>query len=280
MNKINPKFLKEINSYYQQQGFYFKIKGLNYERCAELPFILEYLHNNFNKNFKHLDIGTGGESPLPIYLLKNTNWKILCVDKFEWVQKQNYYLKKIAGKDYEKYKERFNVIISDILSLDLPENSFDVITHISVIEHLEGNSDTEFMIKTSKLLKKDGIYIFTTLINDKFFKEYYLEKEIYGKSNTKKKYFYQRHYDVTSMYERLINPTKLKIEKIIYFGDYDVDFFSKYLHLPKYLKPLKIFYGFLNPFFARKFITYREYPISRKDMTMNTSSGAIVIMRK
>ena len=90
-NKINKSTLIDIWKHHRSLQFKNKIKGLNYERCAELPYIIDLLRPGFNDSLNYLDIGSG-ESPLPSYLLKNTRWNITCLDKHFWVRKQKHFV--------------------------------------------------------------------------------------------------------------------------------------------------------------------------------------------
>ena len=175
------------------------------------------------------------------------------------------------------YRNRFHIIENNFLETELEPESFDIITNISVIEHFEGNSDSIAMKKSAKLLKKGGIYILTTLINEGYFREFYVSKNVYGEKFNKSSVFYQRHYDLKNLEKRIIKPAKLTEIERIYFGDYGLQFFEKYLQVSKFIK---ILYSWIIPSFAVKFLTYNDKPISRKNMKINTSSGVILIMQK
>jgi hypothetical protein len=136
------------------------------------------------------------------------------------------------------------------------------------------------MEKSANLLRSGGIYILTTLINDGFYKEFYVNKNVYGEKFRTEPVFFQRHYDVKNLYKRIIEPSGLDVSEIIFFGEYEYQFAEKFIILPKILKPLKIFYQWATPYFSRKYISYRDYPVSRPDMHMFTSSGVILIMNK
>ena len=71
-HKIPHDILREISRHCQKLGLKYFIKGLPYERCAELPYIIRYLKNYFGEDLRYLDIGSG-ESPLPTFLLKHTS---------------------------------------------------------------------------------------------------------------------------------------------------------------------------------------------------------------
>jgi SAM-dependent methyltransferase len=250
---------------------------MGYERCAELAFIMSRLEEHSERRWRCLDIGSG-EGVFPTYLLKNTKWDITCIDKCSWVRKQHAYASRVMGGD--AFVERFHVVESDVLAPDLPEESFDIITNISVIEHIGRERDSMAMEKSAKLLRVGGMYIFTTLINDQHPKEFYLYTSVYGDKYSHEPVFYQRHYDVRSLDERLIKPTGLSEKERIFFGDYDFQCFEHLIDIDWPWKPLKIAYQWATPYFARRFMTYRDWPINREGMHMNTSSGVIVVLER
>jgi len=234
-------------------------------------------NKKLKEKLNYLDIGSGGESPLPTYFLKNTNWNITVVDKFEWVQKQKIFAEKIIGKDSQK---RFNVIEDDFIKNELPVKSFDIITNISVIEHFEKDTDLLAMEKSGNLLKQGGIYLLTTPVNEGYYKEIYVDNDVYGEKAINKKVFYQRHYDLKTIEDRILKPSGLKEVRRIFFGDYGKNFFERNLVFPKILKPLKLFYTMNIGKYAEKYLRYHNKPVSRADMRINTASGIILEMTK
>lgn len=274
-NRIDQELLRDIVCHNSRLGLKFRIKGLNYERCAELPFIADYMKSSFGDKLQYLDIGSG-ESPFPSYLLKNTNWDITCIDKFSWVQKQHDHVARVMTDT--NVKDRFHVVERDFLSVELPQESFDVITNISVIEHFEGDADSAAMEASARLLKPGGLYILTTLINEGYYKEFYLKKSIYGESYHDKAVFYQRHYDLKNLSERIIKPSGLIEKDRVFFGDYGFQAFENYFQ--KMPKIVRAFYQWAMPTVAARFLTYCANPVSRSNMRMNTASGVILIMSK
>ncbi len=278
VQKINRDFLQKIQSHYYRLKRVFRIKGIPYERCAELPYILETLSRDFNEARKYLDIGSGGESPLPTWLLLNTSWDITCVDKFSWVRAQNDYVTRLAD---DEQKSRFHIIEQDFLTTELKPESFDIITNISVIEHFHDDTDAEAMNKSAKLLKPGGLYILTTPVNEGFAADFYVDGSVYGDTSQGGKVFYQRHYDVKGIEQRLIIPSGLEEVKRIYFGEYGFSCFEKLLcresKIGKLLTlPLRLFI----PGLACRYLGYSPVPVSNEKMKVNTASGVILILRK
>jgi SAM-dependent methyltransferase len=278
MTRINRTTLSEITRHFGSLRAANRLHGLNYERCAELPYVIDRLRPRFSEHLSYLDIGSGGESPLPTFFLRATNWDVQCIDKFDWVRRQEMYAQRILGNALRD--GRFSAQVRDLLTADLPEAAFDVITNISVIEHFAGSTDSEAMARSAKLLKPGGIYILTTLMNDGFFREYFVQQDVYGVEYRSEPVFYQRHYDVAAVQQRLITPSGLREVDRIYFGEYGFQFFEKILQrrLPGPFKPLRALYKWATPHFAHRFLTYSDRPVSRKDMATNTSSGVILVL--
>ncbi|MBU1103989.1 MAG: class I SAM-dependent methyltransferase [Nanoarchaeota archaeon] len=127
------------------------------ERVLERPFVFQNLPKN--KNAKILDVGCS-DSIMPI---------------------------EIASLGYETYGNdpraypfkhpNLKFIQADGLNLDFPDNYFDAITCISVIEHVglnmdygskaEGRKDKMLMKKMKKMIKKKGKIILTTSLAGK-----------------------------------------------------------------------------------------------------------------
>jgi len=241
--------------------------------------VLKTLQPLFQKTLRYLDIGSGGESPLPTWLLVNTNWDITCVDKFAWVQNQFAHAARVASAD--DVAKRFHVIESDFLKAQLPARSFDVITNISVIEHFEGLSDSQAMAASGALLKPDGVYILTTPVNEGFYREIYVKRDVYGEqASPGKAVYYQRHYDTNTIRSRLIEPSGLVEFERIYFGDYERQFFEGLLGGSLMRRIMNFPKRFNIPKYALRHLSYSDKPVSRAHMKDNTSSGVIVVLTK
>ena len=219
-------------------------------------------------------MGTG-ESALPTFLSTRSQWNITCLDKCPWVASQQRFQKAIHGA--QDTGKRFRVLVQDLLEADLVDEKFDLITCVSVIEHFEGNNDSAAMNIMGRLLRPGGTLILTTLVNEPFFAEFYLKRGVYGAEFRDQPVYYQRHYDVKSVDERLLRPSGLTERERVYFGDYGFQCFEKVLQTPKLLKAL---YAWTTPRLASRFLSYRPYPVGRKDMRMNTASGLIVVLEK
>lgn len=141
---LTKKYVNKINyEEYLNPPF-----GRSNERPVEYRFVFEQISNYYPK--KILDVGTG-VTALP-HLMANCGLKVTAIDNI---------------KDYWKegmFNRHYHVINDDIVNSKLKEK-FDMITCISVLEHIE-NAD-EAVKSMFKLLNPDGYLILTFPYNDK-----------------------------------------------------------------------------------------------------------------
>jgi SAM-dependent methyltransferase len=256
-------------------------QSLGYERSGELPWIARKLQPQFKEPLRYLDVGSG-DSVFPTFILSHTNWDVTCVDKFAWVSSQSRFAGRLGNGLAES--GRLHVIEKDLLQTDLPEASFDVITNISVIEHFEGELDSVAMAQTARLLKPGGVYIVTTPLNEGHARDFYMKRDVYGEKYSNEGggsgVFFQRHYDVQGFEQRVIQASGLVEQERVYFGDYGFQFCENFMVVPWPWKVLKLAYQWATPVFARRFLTYRDYPVSRADMHMYTAAGVMSVLRR
>jgi SAM-dependent methyltransferase len=270
---IDKNILRQLHRHNGKLGIYRVLKSIGYERSAELPHIVGLLQDRFDRPLDLLDIGTG-DSVLPSFFLVRTNWNIWCVDKFSWVKKQSHYAGMVApGKT-----RNLHVVEKDFLDFQ-PDSLFDVISCISVIEHFEGDLDSRAMRKAATLLRPGGIFIMTTPVNEGHSKNFFRTGKVYG-AHSQGGTFYQRHYDVASLHSRLVAPSGLAEIQRIYFGEFGFPFGERFI-FPRLAKnPFKVFYKWLSPYFAERFLSYSDSPIGKSDMPVDTASGVILVLRK
>ncbi|MFC1699095.1 class I SAM-dependent methyltransferase [Candidatus Omnitrophota bacterium] len=101
---------------------------------------------NYRKNNALLDIGCGIGHLL--HMAKKMNWQARGIE--------------VAPYAVE-ICQRFNIDVDccDLLSLDLENDRYDAITMFGVLEHL--TQPKEYLLKVHDILRKDGIFIVTTL---------------------------------------------------------------------------------------------------------------------
>jgi SAM-dependent methyltransferase len=105
-----------------------------------------------------------------------------------------------------KFRSGYIARQMDALNLDYPDNYFDRVISISVIEHIKDDGDSEAMKEIWRVLKPGGFFIFSVPVK-KMFEIEYTHKDEYNLNTEKKsgKYFFQRIYDQQKIDERLLS---------------------------------------------------------------------------
>jgi len=129
-----------------------------------------------------------------------------------------------------KFKANYIADKIDALNLPFPNNYFDAVLSISVIEHINDEGDSLAMKEIWRVLKPGGKLILTFPVKKVYATEY-RDKDEYNLNVEKKsgKYFFQRIYDEQKIEERLlssINNYEIISKKV--FGVTEKNFYSNY----------------------------------------------------
>lgn len=125
--------------------------------------------------------------------------------------------------------ERVNLAPYDATKLPYLDHSFDVITSISVIEHIPNNGDSLAIQEMWRVLKQGGKLIITVPCSKKYYDEW-RETDIYNLGNPKNedKYFFQRLYDLESLQSRFFSVIQTQPTIIQVFGEREFGTFAEY----------------------------------------------------
>lgn len=129
-----------------------------------------------------------------------------------------------------KFTMKYSADSADATSLSFSDNSFSHIISISVIEHINGEGDSEAIKEMWRVLKPNGILILTFPVA-KIFEEEFSDKDTYGLNvkQVKEKFFFQRVYNESSITERLLDKIKdFTILSKEIFGESESGFYQSY----------------------------------------------------
>jgi len=118
----------------------------------------------------------------------------------------------------------------DALNLFFPDNYFDKIISISVIEHIKDDGDSNAVKEFWRTLKPGGLFSFTVPVK-KIFEIEYRNRDEYNldKNDKADKYFFQRIYDNQKIEERLLSSiSNYEIIQQKVFGVNKKEFYSEY----------------------------------------------------
>lgn len=241
--------MQELSEFNFNLSILHKIIGVDFWRCFE--YSLAYQKTNPREGMNVLDIGATSISFFPLFVAsKGVKITVIDIDN-----KSVYHFKKFAKK-VDKRKN-LETLVCDAQKMGFSDNAFDVVYAISTIEHIPFDGDIRTVREINRVLKIGGKAIITV--------PYGLYKEgSWGR-------WFQRTYDYKSIENRIIKPSKLQLENLIFCGDAKVQKFAKIIYgLPR---TIRFAFGWSHIFFAKHF--------SDKDKAdKNSASLAIVVLRK
>ncbi len=221
-------------------------------RYYELPQIANSLL--LKRGSKILDISS--PKLLVFYLAEKYPYiNFFAIDKFE----------KELDNWIEITEKPSNLVLlsGDATQLNFPNNYFDEIFSVSVIEHI-GNSidhgDSDMVKEIYRVLKKKGRFLLTTVISTHFNK-IYKNRQIYSNNKSRKKTFFSRIYDYQALTKRI-----LKVKPFTIFDEEICNYrFSLLENIFLNTSPFTVPFGFVFLFLYKFMIrTTRSHAIIKK----------------
>jgi SAM-dependent methyltransferase len=212
------------------------IQPVSYWRSTEYGLTMRY--GDFKASDRVLDIGS--PKLLSLYLAKTLGADIYSTDIDGYFMPEYRQLRDIEGLS----PERFHVETQDGRNLTYPDNYFDKVYSISVIEHIPDHGDSECMREIGRVLKPGGRAMLTVPFGSVSQDQYRSGSSFYWSSvstkSTDDSVFFQRKYTEQDLQERLIGPSGLRVAQRLFVGERvftnsDKEFFE---HLPSLTHPL------------------------------------------
>lgn len=94
--------------------------------------------------------------------------------------------------------------------LDYDNASFDSVYSLSVIEHIPGSGDSACSAEICRVLRPGGKAVIEVPFASRA-RDTYVRRCVYGREYGSEPLFYQRHYDPTTLHERLIAPSGMRL---------------------------------------------------------------------
>ncbi|MDH3691161.1 MAG: class I SAM-dependent methyltransferase [Gammaproteobacteria bacterium] len=135
-----------------------------------------------------------------------------------------FVIDKVKRKGVHKFESQ------DARNLSYSDETFDVVVCISVIEHIDGDGDTQAMREMWRVLKPGGVMILTFPVKPEF-EEEYRKENVYNLDVGKKggSYFFQRYYDQDAVENRLYAAlSEYRITSRAFYAEICPGFFSEY----------------------------------------------------
>ncbi|RMF94512.1 MAG: class I SAM-dependent methyltransferase [Candidatus Schekmanbacteria bacterium] len=115
--------------------------------------------------------------------------------------------------------------------LPFPDNSFDVVVSISVIEHISDDGDSAAMAEFVRVARPGGKIIITFPVMGEYYEEFRAH-DPYGSQSwdrERKMFFFQRFYDEEAINERLIAQHNIDVISKEYYIEKKPGIFDKYM---------------------------------------------------
>lgn len=240
--KLGLRYISKVPKYHKE-GLKRLLIPMDIARYFELPATA----NSLEIGSKERILDLSSAKLLSLFLSEKSNCEIIAVDM--WKKEINNWETFINIIDQKKtILSVLTLEVADGRCLTYPDEYFDKIYSISVLEHIPDDGDTRTIIELARVLKKGGVLVITVPYSERYY-ETYVSEEVYGRIPDKKeKILWARRYDEIALEERLIQPSKLSFQN----KSYCCEKYPIFSDLHGRLLPFSaIFCGLFYPIFAK-----------------------------
>lgn len=196
------------------RGLRYLAEPVSYWRSLEFRMVWE--HGNFRAGERVLDVGS--PKPFSLYLARSVGAVVDSTDIEDYFMDEFALLRDATGVPAEQMPIR----VEDGRRLSYADCQFDKVYSVSVIEHIPDDGDIQCARELGRVLAPGG----SCLITVPFWptsKNVYRKPNFYwsGVSGPEQAgvVFFQRRYSADDLQKRLIEPSGLVAEKVLYVGE-------------------------------------------------------------
>jgi SAM-dependent methyltransferase len=197
-----------------KRGLRYLVEPVSYWRSLEFRLVWE--HGNFRAGERILDVGS--PKPFSLYLARSVGAVVHSTDIEDYFMDEFSLLRDATGVP----AERMPIRVEDGRRLSYADGQFDKVYSVSVIEHIPDDGDSLCARELGRVLAPGG----SCLITVPFWptsKDVYRKPNFYwsGVSGVEQNglVFFQRRYSAEDLQKRLIEPSELVAEKVLYVGE-------------------------------------------------------------
>jgi SAM-dependent methyltransferase len=232
--------------------------GPDYSRAVEYPCVLELLEARRGERL--LDVGAGRRGEFAA-LMRGRGLSVTAIDARDDV-----------GADALR-RGGVSFVKADARELPFESGSFERVTAISTVEHVEEGDDT-VMRELARVLAPGGRLVVTVPYNPLKRAELYLRGDVYGR--TGERVFFERVYDERDLEQRIVGPTGLPVVDRVELGEPGMRMSSWFydprgpLRALRYRLPWGPLFTLMAPRFLR--------PVQPADFTLEDWNGVAAVL--
>jgi ubiquinone/menaquinone biosynthesis C-methylase UbiE len=226
-----------------RDGLRLLLEPLTYWRNVEAPYVIVHLRPRPGQLI--LDVGS---PKLVALFLSSRDALVEATDLYPYFIE----LCQRAKKCDKKLNAYLRLGIADGRALPYPDRTFDSAYALSVVEHIENEGDTRAIREMARVLKPGGRLCLTVPFAHEYRESMTTEPLYYKQGGPAAPVFYQRHYDVRALEQRIIKPSGLTVIHQSFYGERYVAVEEALERLPV---PLRAGIGPMLPILSACFLT-------------------------
>lgn len=238
------------------------LNPLSYPRGMEFALTLRGL--KLSGNGRVLDIGS--PKMLFLWLASHTSLTIHATDIMDsFIEPTSGLLSRLGLS--EEVGVRLHLEGQDARELAYPDELFDAVYSVSVIEHIPDTGDSAALREIARVLRPGGHVCLTVPFAAGGYSETWVRRDVFERRRGRgERVFFQRRYDHEALERRLVRPSGLRLESLSYFGEPWLPFDRFWNALPMAARlPL----AWAQPLFERALL--RELPPERADKAIGVA---------
>lgn len=247
------------------------LNPLSYPRAMEFALTLRGL--DLPQKARVLDISS--PKLLFLWLASVTSLELTATDIMDSFISPTRYLLGRLGLT-EQTGGRLRLETQDARELTYPDDHFDGVYSVSVVEHIPDDGDSRALREIARVLRPGGRACLTVPFSPEY-KEEWVGRPVFERRPRRgERIFFQRRYDDGALERRLIAPSGLTEAERAYFGEPALGFDRYWNRLPM---ALRLPMAWAQPFFERAFL--RELDGGQRDraigvaLTLVNEGGAV-----
>lgn len=250
----------------------YRIAPIDYVRWREFAFALGAINTYMPSPGKILDIS----SPKLLPLTFAANWKSSSVKSIDILENE---VSSVETAGRRLRLENLSCERMDVRSLKFPDNSFDLVTAISVLEHIapEKGGEAPAIKEIQRVLSPGGVVVLTVPFSSTYFAEYMKGTVYERKADPGENQFFQRFYDLKTIMDNIVGPSTLKLVSLCYIEE-RIFVNNPHKRLAHYISGTWLRTLFFGPFYPLLSHVFLSRPKSLKDC--RNPYLACLVMRK